>query len=59
VKTIAADALDRPRDERDRFVESACAGDGALLREVRSLLRSTLQASTYLEVPRIPKGAGD
>src|SRR4051812_11380193 len=41
LKEILADALDEETDEaRDAFVQRACAGDDALLREARYLLSS-------------------
>ena len=52
-------ALERPPKERDAFVRSACAGDEALEREVRSLLRAQQQAGSFLESPAIEAAARD
>jgi tetratricopeptide (TPR) repeat protein/RIO-like serine/threonine protein kinase len=51
IKSIATGALECPESERARFVETACAEDDALLREVRSLVRSAVKAADYLEAP--------
>ena len=50
-------ALERPLKERDAFLRSACAGDEALEREVRSLLRAQHQAESFLESPAIEAAA--
>jgi tetratricopeptide (TPR) repeat protein/predicted Ser/Thr protein kinase len=50
-------ALERPSKDRDAFVRSACAGDEALEREVRSLLRAQHQAGSFLESPAIEAAA--
>ncbi len=44
-------AFDRRPEERDRFLEAACAEDGALLREVRSLLGYGEQAELLIDDP--------
>jgi tetratricopeptide (TPR) repeat protein len=51
IKSITTGALECPESERARFVETACAEDDALLREVRSLVRSAVKAADYLEAP--------
>ena len=56
VKTIAAEALDRPEGERAAFVEARCAADFVLRREVLSLLASARQATTLYETPLIAAG---
>jgi len=38
IERLYHEAADRPRDERAAFLDSACAGDAALRREVESLL---------------------
>jgi len=45
----------RKRDpgQRAAFLDQACAGDEALLREVESLLASDAQASDFLAVPAL------
>ena len=40
IDALFHDALDRPPEERQRFLERACGGDSALLTEVESLLRA-------------------
>jgi tetratricopeptide (TPR) repeat protein len=42
-------ALDRPREERDAFLQRACAGDPALERQVRDLLTDESNARDFLE----------
>ncbi|MGD0049018.1 MAG: protein kinase [Bryobacteraceae bacterium] len=49
--------LERPAEERDAFLQRACAGDVALEREVRSLLTSQQQAGSFLESPAIEEAA--
>jgi eukaryotic-like serine/threonine-protein kinase len=49
VERILQSALDHPSNERDAFLRSACAGDEALEREVRSLLISEDEAGSFLE----------
>jgi hypothetical protein len=51
VKRIHQAALDLPDAERDTFLEATCAGDEALLHEVRSLLAYQSQAESFLEAP--------
>jgi serine/threonine-protein kinase len=48
---IFGDALELNGDDRDRFVDAACAGDTALLAEVRSLLAAHADSQRFLEVP--------
>ncbi|MGA9568184.1 MAG: protein kinase [Candidatus Korobacteraceae bacterium] len=49
--------LDRPPEERDAFLRTACASDEALEREVRSLLSSQQLARSFLESPAIEAAA--
>ena len=49
VDSILQSALDCPSGERDSYLRRACAGDEALEREVRSLLRVEPQAGAFLE----------
>ncbi len=49
VNEVLQSALDRAPEERDAFLRSACAGDQALEREVRSLLASDDRAGRFLE----------
>src|SRR6202140_4707842 len=57
VDSLLQAALERPPKERDAFLRSACAGDEALEREVRSLLRAQHQAGSFLESPAIEAAA--
>ena len=57
VNEILQSALDRPPEERDAFLRSACAGDQTLEREVRSLLASDERAGKFLEDPAIEVAA--
>jgi serine/threonine protein kinase/tetratricopeptide (TPR) repeat protein len=56
VERLLQAALDLPPDEHEGFLKRSCAGDDALEREVRSLLRSERQAGVFLSEPAI-KGA--
>lgn len=47
VEQIFADAADLGADRQDAFAVNACAGDEALLREVRALLRAAEGADDY------------
>jgi len=48
-------ALEREGEARERFLQDACAGDGALLSEVRSLLEADAQAGSFLDTtPGLP-----
>jgi serine/threonine protein kinase/tetratricopeptide (TPR) repeat protein len=49
--------LERPPKDRDAFLQGACAGDEALEREVRSLLRANQRAGSFLENPAIEAAA--
>jgi serine/threonine-protein kinase len=50
-RSIFFEAIRLGSDERDRFVNKACAGDPELLAEVRSLLDSSVEAGSFLETP--------
>ena len=50
-------ALEREESERAAFLEEACGGDEALLREVESLLAQEKQAKSFLEVPAVEVAA--
>ncbi|MDX2148822.1 MAG: serine/threonine-protein kinase [Planctomycetota bacterium] len=57
VREIFLQALERSDDgERHRFVAEACAGDEAVLREVRSLLAAAERRPTFLEAPTLEPG---
>jgi len=51
VERLYHEALARPAAERDAFLAEACAGDGATLSEVRSLLAYQDEARRLLEQP--------
>src|SRR5579863_3206195 len=57
VDSLLQSVLERPPGERDAFLHDACAGDQALEREVRSLLRAQDQAGSFLESPAIEVAA--
>src|SRR5713226_5019908 len=57
VDSLLQSELERPPEERDAFLRSACAGDEALEREVRSLLASQQQAGSFLESPAMEVAA--
>ena len=44
------EALDVPADERDRWLDQHCAGDGALRSQVEALLKADAAAERFLEV---------
>jgi serine/threonine protein kinase/Tol biopolymer transport system component len=46
-------ALEREPSERAAFLERACAGDEALLRDVTSLLRADERAGRFIEEPAV------
>src|SRR5258708_18442892 len=49
IDSLLQDALERPPEERDAFLQRECAGDETLEREVRSLMRSQQKAGSFLE----------
>jgi TolB-like protein len=51
VERLFQSALDLPADEHDAFLKRACAGDDALERDVRALLRSAREAGGFLSRP--------
>ncbi len=51
VKRLFQEALERPPEERDAFVEQACADDTTLRIELLSLLRSHDEAAGFLRDP--------
>jgi eukaryotic-like serine/threonine-protein kinase len=57
VERLLQTALDLPPDEQEGFLKRSCAGDDALEREVRSLLRSERQAGVFLSAPAIAGAA--
>src|SRR5436305_5455188 len=57
IDDVLQSVLDRPAEERDSYVRDACAGDDALEREVRSLLRVDSEATPFLENPAMEVAA--
>jgi hypothetical protein len=57
IEQIYHDALLRKESERPAFVESACAGDEALRREVESLLGYESEAARFIEEPALEVAA--
>jgi serine/threonine protein kinase/tetratricopeptide (TPR) repeat protein len=57
VERVFQSALDLPPDEHDAFLKRSCAGDDALERDVRALLRSAGAAGTFLSGPAIEVAA--
>ena len=53
VKQVFQDALERPADERERFVRSACGDDRELQGEVASLLLAHAAAGNFAQGPAI------
>jgi eukaryotic-like serine/threonine-protein kinase len=51
VDSLLQAVLEQPPEQRDQFLHEASAGDEALEREVRSLLRSQQHAGSFLENP--------
>ncbi|MGH9720162.1 MAG: protein kinase domain-containing protein, partial [Bryobacteraceae bacterium] len=57
VEHLLQTALDLPLGEHDEFLKRSCAGDEALERDVRALLRSERQAGAFLSGPAIAVAA--
>ena len=57
VERLFQAALDLPPEKHDGFLKRSCAGDDALEREVRSLLRPERQAAGFLSGPAIEVAA--
>jgi serine/threonine-protein kinase len=53
VKQLFASALERRAEERDAFLDEACAGDAPLRREVDSLLAADGEPGPFLESVRL------
>jgi non-specific serine/threonine protein kinase/serine/threonine-protein kinase len=51
VKAILADALERPLEERDAFLDSACEGDLALRREIDALILAERRDWSFFDAP--------
>ena len=54
---IAAQALDKPSEARDAFLQVACGGDGALRARVESLLSADVEAGSFLARPVVRAAA--
>jgi eukaryotic-like serine/threonine-protein kinase len=59
VDDLLQSVMDRPPEERDAFLRQACAGDGSLEREVRSLLSLEPHVGGFLESPAMEVAARD
>jgi serine/threonine protein kinase/tetratricopeptide (TPR) repeat protein len=55
--SLLQSALERPLEERDAFLQHACAGDEPLERRVRALLSAEAGAKHFLERPAIEVAA--
>jgi len=53
IEDLCHQALERAEDQRAAFLDSACAGDEGLLREVKSLLVHQKQADNFIETPAL------
>lgn len=49
IKSIFADVVERPEDERDNFLRDRCNGNNELYDEVRSLLQAAGQSENLIE----------
>ena len=59
IETLLHSTLERPADEREAFLRSACGGDAELEREVRSLITLESRAEAFLEHPAVAIANGD
>ena len=57
IEELCDQALTRSEDQRGAFLESACAGDDDLRREVESLLAFQKQAENFIETPAMDQAA--
>jgi hypothetical protein len=57
VDAIFDDALDLPVDQRDAFIDRACAGDGEVREAVQRLLRAHQRSEGFLESPAVEVAA--
>jgi serine/threonine protein kinase/tetratricopeptide (TPR) repeat protein len=57
IDSLLQSVLEHPPGEREAFLCQACAGDQALEREVRSLLKAQQKAGSFLESPAIDAAA--
>ena len=57
IENLCDQALDHEEEQRAAFLQSACGGDEALLREVQSLLAHQKQADHFIETPALDQAA--
>src|SRR5215471_7811669 len=57
IEELCQAALDRPEEQRASLLDSRCAGDQALRREVESLLRYQEPAHNFIEAPALEVAA--
>jgi hypothetical protein len=57
IEHLCGEALEREEGQRAEFLQSACAGDEVLLREVQSLLAHQKQAEHFIETPALEQTA--
>jgi len=57
IEELCQAALDRPEEQRASLLDSRCAGDRALRREVESLLRYQEPANNFMEAPALDVAA--
>jgi len=57
IEQLCDQALARSEEERGAFLESACAGNDGLRREVESLLAFQKQAENFIETPAMDQAA--
>jgi len=56
IRAVYLEALSKPSGEREAFVHAACGEDNDLHREVESLLASSREADSFLQVPALGRG---
>ena len=59
IKTVLAEALDRPPEVRRAYLDDACDGDSALRAEVESLLAADDAAGDFIDAPAFTAPAAD
>lgn len=57
VEAVLQGALDRPAQDRDSFLDEACAGDDLLMEEATSLINAHDALGEFLEQPAITRDA--
>ena len=58
LKDLFDAAMDRPREDRGRFLAESCAGDAVLLRELESLVAFSEREPGILDTSPVSRGAG-